>query len=220
MGDRRGYSCWVAAIAIFICGSSIAAETAVRGGAKSHTMVMPADYRLPGLVAAPRPPAQPIPFSHAHHAGTLGLGCPVCHAGVGPIADKDGRSMNGAHMTLPATQICMNCHVAIAADRPNIQRLAKYHVAGEEVPWVRIYRVLNGVKWTHKPHLNAGIKCQTCHGDVANMQVMSVATPVTAMASCLNCHRATWAKSRIEAKSQCETCHAWPVAGDFRRWSD
>ena len=236
MGDKRSIIRWVAAsivtLVAFLSGSSGAADLSGQGNVRVQTPVMPNAYQLPKLVAGPRPPTQPIPFSHAHHAGTLALECATCHVGAGANADKDGRSKNGKHVTLPGTQICMNCHIAVATDRHNMQTLAKYHAAGEGVPWIRVYRVLEGVKWTHKPHLGAGIKCQKCHGDVGKMEVMAVSTTVTAMASCLNCHRATQVKSQTQVKSeaqakpqahakvQCETCHAWPSVEDFLRWPD
>ena len=45
-------------------------------------------------------PVQPIPFSHQHHAGILGIDCRYCHTTVesSPFAG------------MPATEICMNCH--------------------------------------------------------------------------------------------------------------
>lgn len=170
MGDKRSIIRWVAAsivtLVAFLSGSSGAADLSCQGNVRVQTPVMPNAYQLPKLVAGPRPPTQPIPFSHAHHAGTLALECATCHVGAGANADKDGRSKNSKHLTLPGTQICMNCHIAVATDRHNIQTLAKYHAAGEGVPWIRVYRVLEGVKWTHKPRLGAGIKCQKCHGVV------------------------------------------------------
>lgn len=218
MGARRDIGYWIAAgvvaVALVGFGASVAQETRARNDAQaSAAPVKPSDYKLPALVGEQKAPVQPIAFSHARHVGTLSLPCATCHVGAGPDADKDARSKNGKHMTLPTTQTCMNCHVAIATDRPGIQALAKFHAAAEEVPWVRVYHVLNGVNWTHKTHIGAGIQCTTCHGDVGKMQVMTRATPVTAMATCLNCHRAT------QVNSQCETCHAWPGVEDFRRWS-
>src|ERR1700761_718547 len=43
---------------------------------------------------------QPVPFSHAHHVGGLGLDCRYCHAGVesSPVAG------------VPPTHTCMTCH--------------------------------------------------------------------------------------------------------------
>jgi hypothetical protein len=43
---------------------------------------------------------QPVPFSHQHHAGDLGIDCRYCHTSV----------ERGPHAGFPATEICMNCH--------------------------------------------------------------------------------------------------------------
>jgi hypothetical protein len=40
-----------------------------------------------------------------------------------------------------------------------------------------------------------------CHGNVAQMEVMSRTTNVTTMAGCVACHR------KKEAPTGCETCH-------------
>src|SRR4051812_30377336 len=47
--------------------------------------------------------AQPIPFSHEHHAGELGIDCRYCHSGVetSPVAG------------VPPTTTCMTCHSQI-----------------------------------------------------------------------------------------------------------
>src|SRR5215813_13566117 len=46
---------------------------------------------------------QPIPFSHEHHAGGLGIDCRYCHTSVevSPFAG------------IPSTEICMHCHAFI-----------------------------------------------------------------------------------------------------------
>src|SRR5215475_13188813 len=43
---------------------------------------------------------QPVPFSHAHHVGGLGLDCRYCHSSVetSPVAG------------IPPTHTCMTCH--------------------------------------------------------------------------------------------------------------
>src|SRR5690348_8189114 len=43
---------------------------------------------------------QPVPFSHKHHVGDVGLDCRYCHGGV-EAADFAG---------LPPTRTCMTCH--------------------------------------------------------------------------------------------------------------
>jgi len=161
------------------------------------------NYRVPPNFAPALQPVQPVPFSHARHAGTLNLPCGTCHAGA---------NNSGDDMTLPDSSLCMSCHRVVAIDNPAIQQLAEYDRTGSAIGWVRVYKLLDGVNWTHRPHLDASIDCRSCHGDVAQLELMSMTTAITAMSSCINCHRAH------AANSQCETCHTWPSSEQLRRW--
>jgi hypothetical protein len=144
---------------------------------------------------APHPaPEQPLPYSHKTHVG-LGLACRLCHVNPAP----------GKEMTFPATSICMNCHAKVVTDRPAIKKLAMYAHSKQPIPWVRVYKVLPGVTWTHRKHLEAGVQCQSCHGAVGDLQAMSETTAVTAMASCIGCHQAR------SVSAGCTVCHAWPA---------
>ena len=145
---------------------------------------------------APHPaPEQPLPYSHKTHVG-LGLACRLCHVNPAP----------GTEMTFPATSTCMNCHATVVTDRPAIKKLAEYAHSKQPIPWVRVYKVLPGVTWTHRKHLQAGVQCDTCHGAVGELQAMSETTAVTAMASCIGCHEARG------VSAACAVCHAWPAA--------
>ena len=104
-------------------------------------------------------------------------------------------------MTFPDAARCMQCHATVAKDKPSIQKLASYAKSKQAVPWVRVYRVLPGVAWSHGPHLQAGWNCETCHGQVRGMEQMSEVTSVTTMYVCLNCHEMN------HAKTACDTCH-------------
>jgi hypothetical protein len=148
---------------------------------------------VPGNLAEHLPPVQPIPYSHKTHLA-LGLDCKTCHTNPEP----------GKLMTFPATSTCMSCHAVVAKNKPAIQKLAAFAKSQEDVPWVRVYAVLPGVNWTHRKHLDAGMKCETCHGQVAQMDAMSEVTSVTTMAVCISCHKAN------NAPTVCQTCHAWP----------
>ena len=141
------------------------------------------------------PPEQPLPYSHKTHLA-LGLQCNNCHTNPAP----------GNMMTFPATSTCMSCHISVATDKPAIQKLATYSKSKQPIPWVRVYKVLPGVNWSHRKHLDAGMKCQMCHGQVQEMARMSEATSVTTMGVCLNCHMAH------NAPTVCSTCHSWPPA--------
>jgi Cytochrome c7 and related cytochrome c/Class III cytochrome C family len=145
---------------------------------------------VPDNPAAHAAPAQPISYSHKKHLA-LGLNCKDCHTNPDP----------GKLMTFPDTGRCMQCHATIAKDKPAIQKLAEYAKLKKAIPWVRVYTVLPGVAWTHRPHLEAGVNCETCHGQVREMDATAEVTSVTAMYVCLNCHQMN------HAKSSCDTCH-------------
>src|SRR5207249_1037604 len=51
---------------------------------------------------------QPVPFSHQHHVGGLGIDCRYCHGSV----------ETSAFAGMPTTKTCMNCHAQIWADSP------------------------------------------------------------------------------------------------------
>jgi Cytochrome c7 and related cytochrome c len=148
---------------------------------------------VPDNLMHPSGAVQPIPYSHKSHLA-LGLTCQFCHTNPEP----------GKLMTYPAISICMSCHTSIAKRKPAIQKLATFAKSHQTIPWVRVYAVLPGVTWTHRPHLEAGMKCEMCHGQVAQMEVMAEATSVTTMYVCLTCHQ------QNHAKATCNTCHLWP----------
>lgn len=152
-----------------------------------------AKVEVPGNPLQPAAPEQPIPYSHKIHLA-LGLQCGDCHTNPEP----------GNLMTFPATAKCMQCHASVAADKPSIQKLADFANSQKPIPWVRVYTVLAGVKWSHRKHLDAGLQCEICHGQVAQMDAMAEATSVTAMAVCINCHEMN------HALASCNTCHPWP----------
>src|SRR3984893_11848060 len=49
---------------------------------------------------------QPVPFSHKHHVGELGIDCRYCHSSV-EVSSSAG---------MPPTQTCMTCHSQIWTD--------------------------------------------------------------------------------------------------------
>lgn len=135
-------------------------------------------------------PAQPIPYNHKKHLA-LGLNCKDCHANPEP----------GKLMAFPVTDKCMLCHRTVLKEKPTIQKLAEYAHSKQAIPWVRVYTVLPGVAWSHRPHLEAGVACETCHGQVRELEQMSELTSATTMYVCLNCHTVN------HVKSACDTCH-------------
>jgi hypothetical protein len=158
--------------------------------AQPHASPQTAKRMVPDNPSEHTPPVQPIPYSHKKHL-SFGLDCKDCHTNPEP----------GKLMTFPETSKCMLCHIGVAKDKPSIQKLAEYAKSKQPIPWVRVYTVLPGVAWNHRAHLAAGVKCETCHGQVRQMEAMSEMTSVTTMYSCLNCHEMN------HAKTACDTCH-------------
>ena len=185
MGRKRSIGLFVVAlivmVLVLISGGATAQQTAQSVNGKKMVPDNPSEHA---------PPAQPIPYSHKTHLA-VGLECKDCHTNPEP----------GGLMTFPATSKCMQCHVTISKNKPSIQKIAEYSKSQQPIPWVRVYTVLQGIAWSHRTHLQAGMKCETCHGAVAQMDAMSEVTSVITMYSCLNCHEMN------HAKTACETCH-------------
>ncbi len=140
--------------------------------------------------AAPPPPAQPVAFSHKLHAGTNGIGCRMCHA-------------YAEHSTvagIPSMARCFGCHKFVARDKPEVQKVIQAYQAGKVLEWNRVYRVPDHVFFTHERHLAAGLRCQTCHGEVQEMDVVRRVAPLT-MGWCVDCHR------QRNAPTDCLVCH-------------
>lgn len=126
-------------------------------------------------------PTQPIAFSHKIHAGQYEIDCQYCHTGV-----EIGKSAN-----IPSVNICMNCHSAIKTDSPEIQKLYAAQESGEPIEWVRIHNLPDLAYFNHSQHVNVGgIACQTCHGEIQEMEVVKQHAPLT-MGWCIDCHRNT-----------------------------
>ena len=161
-----------------------------------------------------RSPEQPIHFPHPVHVNGLHLNCVYCHFAAYKSPDPG----------LPAVSTCMGCHTVIGLDRPEIQKLQKYAAAKQPVPWVRVHKVPEYVHFPHMRHVNAGVTCQTCHGQINNMpQVFQYAS--LNMGWCVSCHvqgyspadglraagyvpdSATLAMPRKRASYDCSNCH-------------
>lgn len=134
--------------------------------------------------------SQPIAFSHRIHSGTNAIPCQLCHsyARRGPVAG------------IPSVQRCVQCHQTIAPDDPEVVKLMAFWKDKKPIAWVRVHDLPDYVRFTHKPHVAAGVACQSCHGDVAKMDG-AVRTESLSMGWCLNCHK------ERHAPTDCLVCH-------------
>ncbi|HRX87278.1 MAG TPA: cytochrome c3 family protein [Phycisphaerae bacterium] len=122
---------------------------------------------------------QPVPFSHEHHVGGLGLDCRYCHTGV------ETSSFAG----LPPTHTCMTCHSKMWSDADTLAPVRNSWKTGERIEWTKVYTLPDYVFFNHSIHVNKGIGCSTCHGQVDEMPLMWSVVNLK-MEWCLNCHRA------------------------------
>ena len=59
------------------------------------------------------------------------------------------------------------------------------------IEWVRVHGLPDHVYFNHAQHVSVGkVACQTCHGEVQNMEVVKQHSPLS-MGWCINCHRET-----------------------------
>jgi len=178
----------------------------------------------PEMSAMGYAPEQPVPYSHALHAGDLGIDCRYCHTAVETTAKA----------TLPPTATCMNCHATIKTGSEQLAIVRASAETGAAIPWVRIPDLPDFVYFNHAGHIQSGVGCVSCHGQVDRMTVVEQAKPLT-MGWCLECHRnpdpnlrpmefvtdMTWvaagdpvalgaelrAEHNINPSTDCTTCH-------------
>jgi hypothetical protein len=121
---------------------------------------------------------QPVPFSHKHHVGELGLDCRYCHTAV--------ESSSSAGM--PPTQTCMTCHSQIWVNSSMLEPVRASYREDKSIQWIRVNAVPDFVYFNHSIHVNKGVACVTCHGPVGDMPLTWRANTLQ-MGWCLDCHR-------------------------------
>jgi hypothetical protein len=166
---------------------------------------------------------QPVPFSHKHHVGDVGLDCRYCHTSV------EDSSFAG----IPPTKTCMNCHAQLFTESAMLQPVRDSFRTGEPLKWTRVHDLPDFVYFDHSIHIHKGIACVKCHGEVNEMPLMWREHTLH-MQWCLDCHRqpelfvgdrqdvfsATMsttvdpstasdlvAEYQIKSKTSCYTCH-------------
>lgn len=135
-------------------------------------------YMTPKWARVGYEPVQPVAFSHDLHVTQLGMDCRYCHTYV----DRS------EHSNVPTTESCMACHSMVQTDSPALKPVRDSYANDESIPWVRVHKTPDYVYFNHAVHVNRGISCVECHGEVNEMEVVYHAKPLS-MAFCLECHR-------------------------------
>ncbi len=122
-------------------------------------------------------PEQPIPYSHALHAGKLAIDCRYCHV-----------AGSGAHASVPTTETCMNCHGMVKTKSAKLAPLRESWAKDEPVDWVKVHDLPDYVYFNHSAHIKRGVGCVSCHGRIDKMEVVAQEHTLS-MGWCLDCHR-------------------------------
>jgi hypothetical protein len=196
-------------------------------------------------------PTQPIAFSHRLHAGELQVSCLYCHSGAERSRHAGIPAANvcmNCHRFVSTTMGAVRAEDELAKKEnraprrmvsPEIQKLYAALALGPDlkpdgrtpapIRWVKIHNLPDFVYFDHRPHVNAGVACQSCHGPVENMERVRQVQDLS-MGWCVNCHRgvdragidgkgnftslpapaASGPKPvtrRVYASTDCQTCH-------------
>jgi menaquinone reductase, multiheme cytochrome c subunit len=166
-------------------------------------------------------PEQPVPYSHALHAGELGIDCRYCHTTV----------ERAAKAAIPPSATCMNCHSTVKKDSDVLLPIRQAFAENTAVRWVRVHDLPDYVYFNHMAHVNASVGCESCHGRIDQMATVYQAKPLT-MEWCLECHKnpaphlrqaskvtamgykpgaedgvAVMKKNEVSPPTNCSTCH-------------
>ena len=171
----------------------------IRSGVAALAVLAVAGCRGPGAQTAASAPEQPILFMHSVHAGENQIPCAYCHYSADRSVDAG----------IPAVRVCVGCHVpggagglappALAqlgfptAERDSLwnaeaTKLVGYWQRQEAIPWVRVHKLPEHVRFPHDMHVNVGLECQTCHGPVQEMEEVYRFSSLQ-MGWCIDCHR-------------------------------
>jgi hypothetical protein len=150
------------------------------------TVMAPGILRHQGQPA----PVQPVAFDHRVHVEQAGLQCAFCHRDA-----ADGPSAG-----MPAVQQCMDCHQVVGKGQPEVDKVRLAWQAQRPIDWQAIYKLPDHVQFTHEAHIQAGVSCADCHGNVGEMREVTKKRPLN-MQDCVDCHR------QNNAPTECAECH-------------
>ena len=139
-------------------------------------------YFTPKYTRVGYEPPQPVPFSHKKHVGEIGLDCRYCHSFV----EVSGPA------NIPTNQTCLNCHGPdkgqIKKESEKLALVREAEKTGQPIQWVKVHKAPDFVYFNHSVHVNRGVSCQNCHGQINEMEVVRHAESQS-MSWCLDCHR-------------------------------
>ena len=152
--------------------------------------------RLPYAADVGDPVEQPIAFDHRHHVRDDGIDCVYCHESV----------ETAAYAGLPTTERCMGCHGQVWTGSRELDAVRASWRTRTPIRWRRVHSLPDFVYFHHGVHIQAGVACAQCHGDVEDMPRVRRVHRMT-MDFCLDCHRQRSGGRAITRLTTCSACH-------------
>lgn len=121
---------------------------------------------------------QPVPFSHLHHVGQLGIDCRYCHL----------TAETAAYAGIPPTKVCMNCHQQIWTGSEMLEPVRESFKNDKPIVWTKVHNLPQYTYFNHSIHVAKGVGCVECHGRVDEMPLI-FQTKTLLMEWCIKCHR-------------------------------
>lgn len=130
--------------------------------------------------------AAPQGFSHEVHT-KAGSACKSCHM----FAAKSAKA------GMPNEMLCGFCHKTVYDGRP----VGELYNMKEWMAAFKVKRVkYSEIKMSHKKHLSMGVKCESCHGDIAQSSTVAQ-RHIPVKGTCFTCH-GDW-----NTPDKCDACH-------------
>ncbi len=174
---------WVNALPALFAGGALSTAALAVGGVWY--------YFTPKYWSVGYEPVQPgTGFNHQLHAGQLGMDCRYCHTKVEVSPEAN----------IPSVATCIGCHgeanklkawdpTVNMNHKKNTDFIREAYNADQSIEWRRIHKLPDYVRnFPHNSHVNAGVSCYSCHGNIARMPVVAQNQPLS-MGWCLECHR-------------------------------
>ena len=124
-------------------------------------------------------------------------------------AKKENKELS-PEQTLPQLTISDELKKVYDALALNDERLPDPTKTPHAIEWVKVHNLPDYVYFDHRGHVDAGVACQTCHGQVESMQRVRQEGSLS-MGWCINCHRESNLTGvngkQVNASLNCTTCH-------------
>jgi hypothetical protein len=131
--------------------------------------VATASHFTPYVTDQDQTPAQPVPFSHEHQVGGLGLDCRYGHTSV----------EQSRYAGVRPTETCVTGRSQLWTNAQMLAPVRESLANRTLIQWQGVHRLPDYVFFDHSVHRRNGIGCSSCHGAVERMPLMRQAAPLT-----------------------------------------